>query len=174
MDSRQTITDLLSRLNSDNDLEKKASAPASDEVVELMAGIKEKMTEDKSTNRLIKRASDVADTFSEKIAVALEASLGADAFVEKVAARVLEGLAKLAIESSGEVVHMGTDTVEKKDPKESVEDEAATKGPKVDMAEAAKQDKLNKELVEGAAVSGPVISAEKKAMVEAFLDIINE
>jgi len=176
MDSRETITKLLSRLNDDSGVVKTASteAHASDEVVELMTGIRNKMTEDKSTDRLIKRASAVADTFSEKIAAALEASLGTDAFVEKIAAKVLEGLTKMAIEAEGEVIHMGTDTVEKKDPQESVEQEAATKGLKVDKAEAAKQDKLNKELVEGATTSGPVISAEKKAMVEAFLDIINE
>lgn len=169
-----TIQSLLADLRKEEQVvEKTASAKvAGDGMVELIDGLKKRMVEDVSTERLVKNASLAGEKFAAEAVKKFKDVLNTEDFANKVATKVASLiLAKLAVESSTEVVHSTTEPVPLANAMDSVEAESEKVPPGAAKTEAKKQDLINRETIVGAAAEGAK-TAEESSVLKQLLEAL--
>lgn len=162
-----TIQSLLADLRKEEQVvEKTASAKvAGDGMVELIDGLKKRMVEDVSTERLVKNASLAGEKFAAEAVKKFKDTLNTDAFADKVAEKVASIiLEKLAIETSNETITQYSEPVALTNAMESVEDESKKKDPKHQANEVKKQELVNRETIVGADAEGAKTASEDSVL----------
>ena len=165
--SVKSIDQLLREMrDSSGYVEKTASDKSSDATSELLMSFKGRVKEDMESDRLYKRASDVAKEFSRAVSKQVEESFSSDGLVEKIASAVVDRLIKIAVDPVDEIITEGDDSGVPADPMTSVEEEASLVSGEAELAEAKKRKVLSRQYVEGAEADDQQEAAAEKVAID--------
>lgn len=141
-------------------------------MVELIDGLRKRMVEDVSTERLVKNASLAGEKFAEEAVKKFKDTLNTEAFATKVAEKVASLiLEKLAVETSEATVTTYSEPVALTNAMTSVEEESKKKDPKHQAADAKKDELVNRETIVGADAEGAKTASDSdilKQLLEAI------